>query len=89
MPPRSILRAEFIGNKGYNSSQLRIFKNKPRFLIYFTLNTVVRAFALFKLAANAYPLIAVFVVFFLYAVYHKILAVFFDIANGCVFHIKA
>jgi len=55
-------------------------ERKARLFFYFPEQAVLRAFALFKLAANAYPFVLVFVYAFLYPVEHQVLAVLLYVA---------
>ena len=55
-------------------------KFKSGFLPYLTPQAFHRTFAVFKVPADADPLVLIDIVFFFYAVHHEVVIILFDIA---------
>ena len=75
-----------VANEGDNPSVLGANQREARFFESLALDAVLGRFPFLELAANANPLVLVDIVLFLDAVEQQVLAVLFDVAEGCVEH---
>ena len=84
-----ILSGKFIGNKGYDSPVFGLLDGKAGLLEYLSPYTVIGAFPLFRLAADAYPFVVVFIVLLFCSVDHQVHAVALKVAYRRSLHITA
>ena len=82
-----ILRAPFVGDKGYYAPEFRVKKLKARFLQRLAAHALVGTFPWLELAAYTYPLVLVAVIFLAHTVEHKVLVAPLDVAEGGHLHL--
>ena len=70
-------------HKGNETAETPARQRVAGFLFYFTQQAFLRAFAKFRMAADADPLVLVDIVLFHRAVHHQIAVILFDVAQRC------
>ena len=81
-----VLRAPFVGDEGDDAAVAPACEDEPRFLPDLPQQTVLRAFALLNLAADADPFVLVFVHFLFHPVEHQVVPAPFQVAQRGVSH---